>query len=83
MYAGAAFVYRGVCGKAPDGIPRAAGIGEQVEREVAVEVRRGLLYYFVAQEIRRALPDLALVIGKNILLEDLGVGPGEVFVALE
>ena len=83
MYAGSAFVYRGVCGEAPDGVPDAAGIGEQVERAVAVEGCGGLLYYFVAEEVRRELPDLALVGSKEHLLEDLGVGAGEVFAALQ
>ena len=83
MYAGAAFVYRGVCGETSDGVPDAAGIGEQVESAVAVEGCGGLLYYFVAEEVRRELPDLSLVAGKEHLLEDLGVGAGEMFVALQ
>jgi hypothetical protein len=83
VYVGAAFVYRRICGEVSDGVSDVAGVGEQMERTVAVEVCRGLLYNFVSKEIGGELPDLALIAGKDHLLEGLRVRAGEMFVALQ
>ena len=83
MHTGAAFVYRRICGKASDGVQDAAGAREQVEREVALEGDRRLLYYLVAEKVGRQIPDLTVITRDDLLLEDIRIRPGKMFGTLK
>jgi len=51
MYDSAAFLYRTFCGEASRGVAVVEKRGGEMETAVALEEYRGLLYYFISEEI--------------------------------